>query len=506
MVRPKRRRRWGGVALLVFLCAWFATGWWFTSRPLPPGLRVSGSEVAVSPDSMRLLADLSAQDLRGEMVVTQSIHAALLDRVRNAQGMLVVDMFLFNEQPGPSGVLRYQGGIRPVARELREALLQLRAAQPAMPILVIVDPINDYYRGNVPEFLAPLTQAGIDVVVVDLDRMRDSNPAWSGLWRMLFSWWLQPGVHGSWENPLDARGPSLPLAALLRLPNFKAAHRKVLISGGADGLVGMVSSANPHDASSAHSNVALEFTGEALRPLLDSELAIAEFSGWKNAARLRAAIPAAPAAARVGDQSAEPVAMARVSVATEGAVRDTLLETLAATGTGHQVDIAMFYLSERGVISALLEAARRGAAVRILLDPNKDAFGFEKSGLPNRQVASELVSASDGAIKVRWYRTHGEQFHVKLVAIRRESELWLMLGSSNLTRRNLSDYNLEANVIVRTPRDGELDRQVAEWFENLWQNRPGRLEYSSDTDLYADASPGRYWLYRFMEATGMSTF
>ena len=56
--------------------------------------------------------------------------------------------------------------------------------------------------------------------------------------------------------------------------------------------------------------------------------------------------------------------------------------------------------------------------IRVLLDPNKDAFGFEKSGLPNREVASELVAASAGAIKLRWYRTHGEQFHVKLAAIR----------------------------------------------------------------------------------------
>ncbi len=54
--------------------------------------------------------------------------------------------------------------------------------------------------------------------------------------------------------------------------------------------------------------------------------------------------------------------------------------------------------------------------MRVLLDPNKDAFGFEKSGLPNRQVASELIAASDGAIKLRWYRTHGEQFHAKLAA------------------------------------------------------------------------------------------
>jgi hypothetical protein len=121
-------------------------------------------------------------------------------------------------------------------------------------------------------------------------------------------------------------------------------------------------------------------------------------------------------------------------------------------------------------------------------------------------VATELVAASDGAINVRWSRTHGEQFHVKLAAIRHGDELWLTAGSANFTRRNLRDYNLEANVIVRAPRGGALDLAVSDWFDTLWQNRPGRIEYTSDTDLYADTSTGRYWLYRFIEATGMSSF
>jgi hypothetical protein len=331
-----------------------------------------------------------------------------------------------------------------------------------------------------------------------------ATPAYSGLWRLLFAWWLKPGVHGGWGNPLDADGPSLPLSALLRLPNFKAAHRKVLVTGdGAGSLRGIVSSGNPHDAGSAHSNVALALRGEALRALLDSELAIAGFSGWQGEPELRAAIDIAR-----GDvaNAPPPAAPNRVSIATEGAIRDALLAALGKAQAGDEVDIAQFYLSERRTIGALLEAADRGAAVRVLLDPNKDAFGFEKSGLPNRMVASELVAASDGAIKLHWYRTHGEQFHVKLAAIRHGEELWLTVGSANFTRRNLNDYNLEANIIVRAPRGGALDHTVLNWFETLWQNRPGRIEYTTDADLYADPSIGRYWLYRFMEATGLSSF
>ena len=184
-----------------------------------------------------------------------------------------------------------------------------------------------------------------------------------------------------------------------------------------------------------------------------------------------------------------------------------MLDRIGAAGRGTSIDVAMFYLTQRDVIEALTAAARRGANVRVLLDPNKDAFGYEKSGLPNRPMVSELLTASDGAVRVRWYRTHGEQFHVKLVAIRDERELWLTLGSANLTRRNLSDYNLEANLAVETPATGALAREVQQWFDALWNNRGAQgIEYTADAETYADPSQGRFWLYRLMEGSGLSTF
>ena len=502
MARIRNRPRWGRVFALALLVLLAGTGWWQAVKPLPPGLHVSSQLTPVAPESMQLLADVTAHTNLGEPVFARTIHAATLDLIHNAHDFLLLDYFLFNEQGGPAGRLKYEAGIRPVARELREALLALRRAQPDLPILLLIDPINGYYQGMQPPEMSELTQAGIDIVVVDLDPLRDSNPAYSSPWRLFARWWLKPGVSGAWFNPLDADGPPLTLGSLARLPNFKADHRKVLLTGdGAGSLVGIVGSANPHDASSAHSNVALRLGGEALRPLLESELDIARFSGWQGttiadaAQRARAAI--APDAT-AGET--------RVAIATEGAIRDRLVDALAATQAGDSIDIAMFYLSDRPVIRELLAAAQRRVMIRVLLDPNKDAFGFEKSGLPNREVASELVAASSGTIKLRWYRTHGEQFHVKLAAIRSDHRLWLMLGSANFTRRNIGDYNLEANAIVSAPLGSRIDAQESTWFETLWNNHPGGIEYTADTDLYADPSQGRYWLYRFMEASGMSMF
>ncbi|MEO6367009.1 MAG: phospholipase D-like domain-containing protein, partial [Steroidobacteraceae bacterium] len=467
-----RKRRWRFVILLPAACIWIATAVWHTHKPLPEGTHVTGDMIPVADDSLQWLADITASNHYGELISQQAIHAATLDLVLHAQQFLVLDYFLFNGQGGPAGPLRYERGMHPVALELTEALRSLRQREPSIPILVIVDPINDYYRGTAPDFLAALEQIGVEVVVTRLDALRDSNPVYSTTWRLLAGWWLSPGINGRWSNPLDAAGPDLTLGALLRIPQFKANHRKVAITGDGHGsLRGMVSSANPHDASSAHSNVALRFEGEALRPLLQSEVAIATLSGWRGTT-LQPFVTTGVA------QAAASPGSSRVGIATEGAILEQLLLRFGATGNGDAIDIAMFYLADRPVIEALLAAAARGVSIRVLLDPNKDAFGFEKSGIPNRQVASELIAASDGAIRLRWYRTHGEQFHAKLTVVRSGERVWLTLGSANLTRRNLNDYNLEANVIVDTPATSVLAGDVMNWFEMLWTNRPGGTEYS----------------------------
>jgi phosphatidylserine/phosphatidylglycerophosphate/cardiolipin synthase-like enzyme len=493
-------RRWLPRAILAaFFIAWCAIAGWQTAKPLAPGVHVAGPYYEVPTAELGFLTDVTTADAFSQRLMTQSIFDATLALVNEAQGFLLIDYFLFNDDGGPSPAA---GGApqRPMSSELRAALLARRAADPTLPILVIADPINVHYLTDLTPELMELEAAGIDVVVVDLDRLRDSNAGYSALWRIGFKWWLKARAGSLLPNPLDGTSGRVSLGAWMRLANFKANHRKVALTRDTEGrLRGIVSSANVHDASSAHSNVALEVRGPALETLLDSELAIARWSGWQGA------LPA-PLAARAGDEPPD-TPRSRVAVLTEGAILEALLDRLRVAATGTSIDVAMFYLTQRDVIEALVEAARRGATVRVLLDPNKDAFGYEKSGLPNRPMASELLAASNGAVRVRWYRTHGEQFHVKLVAVRDDRLTWFTLGSANLTRRNVLDYNLEANVAVETPTSGALAGEISQWFETLWSNRaPAGVEYSADAEVYADPSQGRYWLYRWMEGSGLSTF
>ena len=76
-----------------------------------------------------------------------------------------------------------------------------------------------------------------------------------------------------------------------------------------------------------------------------------------------------------------------------------LLDTADTTGggaAGDSIDVAMFYLSDRDTIGALLAAAKRGVTVRVILDPNKDAFGRTKNGIPNRSVSAHAAGHISG--------------------------------------------------------------------------------------------------------------
>lgn len=505
-LRP--RRWWPRLALAALAGACLATGWWQTTKPLIPGAHVESEWLAVPASDIALLADVTAADAYGRPVIHQQIFDETLRMIAAAREFIVLDMFLFNDHhgamPTQDGQTRDSQPLRPLSRELRDALISAKRQHPQLRVLLITDPVNDVYGGDPSPDLAMLSTAGVDVVRMDLDRLRDSNPAYSALWRLGIRWWSGNGSGKGWlPNPLD-HGPSeVTFRAWARLLNFKADHRKVLIADdGHKGLVGIVASANAHDASSAHSNLGLAVRGFALLPLLRSELDIARHSGWRGELPISLVAPAprAVAAADLGNT-------AFVRVLTEGGINDAVLEQIRATRAGDRIDTAMFYLSDRDVIEALLEAAARGVEVRVLLDPNSDAFGYRKSGIPNRPVAAELLAQSDGAIGLRWYRTHGEQFHVKMLAVRTPDKLWFTVGSANLTRRNLEDYNLEANLAVELPQAAPLSADLGRWFDTLWENRaPPGIEYTTDFGTYADPAQTHYWAYRFMEATGLSTF
>ncbi|ANO50551.1 hypothetical protein BA177_04365 [Woeseia oceani] len=448
-------------------------------KPLPDGLSLQGGEFPSS--EVAFIADTSWIDENGQRQVEQALFDDLFRIIDKAQEVIVLDMFLYNDFQGP-----VPETTRPLAGELTNALIDKKKQQPDMLIVVITDPVNELYGGLQSPYFEQLEQAGIRVVVTDLRKLHDSNAVYSFFWRLLFKPFGNSAAN-TLPNPIGAGCVSI--RSYLELLNFKANHRKVLIADHGSTYVGFVSSANPHDGSSAHRNAAIRFTGEAVADLLQSENAVLELSGH------------APVEIDIPRDHVN--ATTSVQVVTEGKIEDVVLAEINRAAVGDKLDLMMFYLSDREVIAALKQAHERGAKLRLLLDPNKDAFGREKNGIPNRPVAHELTAAG---IPIRWCSSMGEQCHSKMLLAQDDTgRNVIVTGSANFTRRNLDDYNLETDVVVRGHHSDSVFVAAHEYFEESWKNTDDRI-YSLPYERYEDRSFWRRRLYRFMEWSGISTF
>ena len=249
-----------GVMLLVGV-VWVGLMVWGLVKPLPVGLSVAGRQVAASEAGVEFLYDLAYQS-SGELVTEQRIFARLERIIAEAEHFLILDFFLFN------GLRNPEQSFPPLSSALTEALLRKKEEQPQVDIVLITDEINSHYGVEEPEHFQRLRKAGVLIIYTDSSRLRDSNFFYSPGWR-LFGQWFGSAGPGWLPNPFAASGPKMTLVAYLRLLNFKANHRKVAVSE----KEALISSANPHDASALHANIALVVRGEVLREVLAAERA-----------------------------------------------------------------------------------------------------------------------------------------------------------------------------------------------------------------------------------------
>ena len=459
---------------------------YYAVRPLPKGLSAS-SEILPASD-VRFLCDQTCLDASGKHVIDQHIFDEVFAMIGKAEHLVVVDMFLFNEFSGGGTPYRH------LCEELTSALIARRHAVPSLRAVLITDPVNTFYGGLEDSHQRRLREAGVEVVVTRLDRLRDSNTVWSSVWRLLFKPWGN-STQGGWvANPLGEG--KVTLRSWLTLLNFKANHRKVVVADANGKLIALVTSANPHDGSSAHSNVAVIFDGPAARSMLEAEQAVLNFSKGLGQRDL---INDAPAVT----PDVAPTNAVWVQVVTAEAIADAAEAMIGGAQAGDALDLVMFYLADRPIIRALVAAAGRGVAMRVVLDPNKDAFGRQKNGMPNRQVARELVAAG---IPVRWAVTSGEQMHTKMLLVKRAGGTAdLLLGSANFTRRNVRDYNMEADVRVYGRVGTPVLADVSATVDRLWTNE-GRHVFTTGYEAFRDDSLWRVFLFRVQEATGLCTW
>ena len=466
--------------LFVGACFLVGAGTYNVYKPLPEGLSFAGQ---IRPtEEVAFYKDLTWVDEDGERHSQQEIFDKILVMIAEARDLVVLDMFLFNDFIG-----KENAPYRSLAGEVTDALVAQKIKYPEILIVVITDPINTVYSGIQNHYFERMEAENIHVVFTELDRLRDSNPGYSTLWRTFVKpFGNSPG--SLLPNPFGKGRVSF--RSYLTMLNFKANHRKVIICDTEDGYNALITSANPHDGSSAHGNVAIYFKGPAVLDLLQTEKAVLDFSGGPDLP-----LPVA----KLKNRETE----ATVQILSERKIKDSLISALEQAGPGDKLFMIAFYLSDRDIISALKRAYSRGAALRVLLDPNKDAFGREKNGIPNRQVALELTREG---IPVRWSNTHGEQSHAKmLLAEYKQDKSMVILGSANFTRRNLNNLNLETDIAVYGPAAMPFFEDIRKYIEVQWSNKEGK-NFTVDYTNYSDGSFSRRMLYHWMERTGMSTF
>lgn len=461
---------------------------------LPKGLPYNSRAQPVH--NLKLLTDITYLDNRGQRCCQQQIFNEVFSIIAGARQFILLDMFLYNPFRGIDAEPH-----RALSEELTSTLLQAKQQYPALFILVITDPINTVYGGVRSAQFERLAAAGIDVVETNLDALPDSNALYSFFWRGLRKV-LKRQHGGLLPNPFGEGRVSL--FSYLAMFNFKANHRKVLVADDGSDWVGLVTSGNPHDGSSAHHNQAVRFSGRAVLDLLRSELPVLDSSNPEQGLSKRLERLITHYQETAIDNPVQSEQGTTLQVVTEKCIKEAVLKCITRCRAGDLIVLVMFYLSDREIIETLKQAHLRQVQVRVLLDPNKDAFGFPKKGIPNRPVAWELA---ESGIAVRWCDTHGEQCHTKMMYVQSATErrASLISGSANFTRRNLENFNLETDVVVTGNDHSPFFNQVSEYVETLWCNATG-MRISAEYELYAEHSAIKRTLYRLMEATGISTF
>jgi hypothetical protein len=188
-----RIRRLAKIAFLMLLLAWLALAFWNSAKPLPAGTH-----------TVSLTSRLSESDVDFLYGSAQSSDAPAREMsvIDHAEQLIVIDR-------------------SPVGRELAVHLLARKRARPNLKIVLVTDPGNEAFGGTPSHYLASLEKAGIIVAPVRLDRLRDSNPLYSGAWRLLFGWW---------SDPFDEAPNQVTLPTWSRMQNSKADRRQLMMA------------------------------------------------------------------------------------------------------------------------------------------------------------------------------------------------------------------------------------------------------------------------------------
>lgn len=465
---------------------------------LPPTrLATKSPTFYVSEDYIDLHESFSGYNATTEArFSTLTIGDKAIDMIKNAQRQVVASVFLFDT------MYAKQAPQRDIVKELTDTVVAQKREHPEMNITLVLDPINRSYGRRIAPAVKTLRANGVDVFISDLLTTKSAQriPINEGLKELgrgvdsltfgipgkIRSLFLSPTI--PIDNPLNEKGISAEM--IWNALSLKANHRKLLVTDAGDSYEALVSSANPHNASIPSTNFAVSVKGETAKyiymnireDVMHSIKVKKVLWGSQDTKAYRRDYAAQTLPALDIDVRATSPAETRpvkVFYLTEIRIRDEIITLLNELASDDIVRIQMFYLSDVDIVDLIASASKQLThPMQILLDPSKDAFGTIKDGTPNRQVAAYLMEKHqnrEANLVVRWYETHGEQNHAKIMSITNErtNKYELFTGSANWTGKNLKDINMEANLRVTGSK--KLNAKFNRLFDRFWHNTDGMI-------------------------------
>jgi len=483
--------------------------------------------------------DLTYLDKDGNIQYDRNLWDATYKVIDNAKDYLIVEMFLFNDLYNKD-----KEHFPEFAKEYTERLVKKQKENPNLKVYILADENNNFYGAFEHPFITSMKNAGINVIIVDIFKLKDTFPWYSPFWRTFIKPMGNPQNKGWITNFYGDMWPKLTIRNLLRALNVKADHKKVFLNE----KEVVVSSANIHDPSYFHENIAIYTDGPIVKDVLHNLQLVAKFSDSEinvdgsdrrmenimnsgsndktetDEKTLNSENQKENNVKQINNEGNEQNVKEKTSInseknsitdteghtykiqyLTEGAIGKHLDEDIDSLKAGDELLMGMYFLADKGVIDRLIKAANRGVKIRIIFDRSRDAFGMSTNGLPNKPVSKKLKKKTKGKIEIKWYFTNNEQYHTKITLMKKtDGNVIINAGSANLIKKNIRGYIMDANFRILTTQDSKISKDIYEYFDRLWENKDGLFTLNFDDEPTTGGFSD--FMYKILDATQLGSF
>ena len=490
--------------------------------------------------------DLTYLDKDGNIQYDRNLWNATLKVVDNAKDYLIIEMFLFNDLYNKD-----KEHFPEFAKEYTERLVKKQQENPNLKVYILADENNNFYGAFEHPFITSMKNAGINVIIVDIFKLKDTFPWYSPIWRTFIKPMGNPQNKGWITNFYGDMWPKLTIRNLLRALNVKADHKKVFLNE----KEVLVSSANIHDPSYFHENIAIYTDGPIAKDVLHDLQLVAKFSdseinvddsnketksriemdladktkikkdtmnignledknndmihleenisdSKKNEKDEKESLSLNSGKNEIIDTEGKTY---KIQYLSEGAIGKHLDADIDSLKSGDELLMGMYFLADRGVIDRLIKAANRGVKIRMIFDRSRDAFGMSTNGLPNKPVSKKLKKKTKGKIDIKWYFTNNEQYHTKITLMKKtDGSVIINAGSANLIKKNIRGYIMDSNFRILTTQDSKISKDVYTYFDRLWENKDGLFTINFDDE--PTTSGFSDFMYKILDTTQLGSF